>query len=118
MSHNKDASDAALEFTKHLITLSSGVIAFSVTFVAKFEGTPTWSYCILALSWVVLAVSVATAINTVSNIVMSRLHTNDDWSTEGKNAATWSRWSFLVGLGLFASFGLIALLMEVATTPS
>lgn len=110
MTHNKSASDAALEFAKHLITLSAGVIAFSATFVAKFESAPDWSIAILGLAWLALAVSVASAIRTVSGIVKSRLCTNDDWSINtGEKSATLSRWAFLVGLGLFAAFGMVAL---------
>jgi hypothetical protein len=111
MTHNKDASTAALEFAKHLITLSSGIVALSATFVSDFVDAPRWSLYILFLAWLCLAASVFGGLKTLSGIIQSRLLDTDDWST-GRRAgwAKLSRWSFLVGMALFAGFAAVVLL--------
>lgn len=111
MTHKKDASDAALEFAKHLITLSSGVVAIGATFASQFQAAPRWSAGLLIIAWCALALSVTAGLKTISCIIMSRIHGNDDWSTgNGQRWAKVSRWSFLFGLSAFGLFAGVALL--------
>jgi uncharacterized BrkB/YihY/UPF0761 family membrane protein len=110
--HNKNASDAALEFAKHLITLSSGVFALTATFLTHFDHVPRWSLTILLSAWICLAISVAAGLKTISRIIGSRLHDNDDWSDKnGELVAKTSRWSFFAGIILLGAFGAVALLL-------
>ena len=111
MNHNKDASDAALDLSKHLVTVSSAALALGATVLSKFDGAPGWSFVVLGLSWLLLAGAIVFAMRTVSTIVMSRLKVNDDWSAgDGEFAARAARWAFVGGLALFAVFALMALL--------
>ena len=111
MTHNRDASDVALEFSKHLITLSSGIVALSATFVSDFVDAPLWSLYFLLAAWLCLAASVFGGLKTISGIIQSRLLQSDDWSTGRR---TWwaklSRWGFLVGMTFFAAFAAAVLL--------
>ena len=111
MAHSLDASQAALEFAKHLITLSSGVIAVSAAFVAAFGDVEIWTLPILLVAWALLTVSIVGSLDTTSRIVMSRMNNVDDWSTEtGLIAARLSRWCFLLGLLTFALFAAVVVL--------
>jgi hypothetical protein len=118
MSHNTEAADAALEFVKHLITLSSGMVAISATFVSHFSSAPRWSLIILAAGWLLLTASVVGGLNAISSIVMSRLHSNDDWADHpGKAWARLSRWGFVSGLVAFALFASVVLLNLPSVLP-
>ena len=105
------AAETALELVKHLITLSSGVLALSATFVTMITGGPErWTVVLLGLAWLALTASVVAGLQTVSAIVKSRLDGNEDWSTGyGKKAATISKYSFVMGLALFAAFAFATL---------
>jgi hypothetical protein len=102
-----DAHQVALELVKQLITLSSGLLALSATFIDKFRDPFNSTMFLLVGSWLALIVSVSCGIDTISVIVKSRLRPEMDWSEgRGKMSARLSRYGFVVGLALFAIFAL------------
>jgi hypothetical protein len=103
-----DAHQVALELMKQLITLASGVIAISATFIEKF---PTrWVLLpLLAMSWAALLSCVFFSLQTISAVVKSRLDGDVEWSKGwGQRYARSSKYAFLVGIFLFASFAFIS----------
>jgi hypothetical protein len=102
---------------KQLITLSSGVLALSATFVTRItDATNRWTLVILGAAWLALALSVVAGLQTISAIVKSRLDGNDKWSTGyGKGAAMVSKYAFVAGLGLVAAFALAIIAIEPST---
>jgi hypothetical protein len=115
-----DAHQVALELMKQLITLASGVIALSATFIEKF---PTrWVLLpLLATAWVALLVCVFFSLQTISAIVKSRLAGDVEWSkNSGQRFARISKYTFLVGIFLFALFAFVSLLfikIDETSTP-
>lgn len=106
-----DAHQIALELMKQIITLGSGVVALSATFLEKFE-ICTVSLALLALSWSSLLFSIFFGLQTISAIVKSRLNTEHDWSTgDGQRYARYSKYAFIVGIVLFAAFAFTSFLM-------
>ena len=98
-SESSDAHEIALELMKQLITLSSGVLALSATFLREFRLESSYLKIILILSWTFLALAVFFGIQTISAIVKSRLNSDFDWSTgDGKKFASGSKYSFILGL--------------------
>ena len=106
------ADDVALELMKQLITLASGVLALSATFIDKLRGATPWLLVILALSWLTLIASVFCGLETISAIVKSRLEPEEnDWSTgRGKTYARVSKYTFVAGIALFAMVALLSIL--------
>ncbi len=101
------AADAALELMKQLITLSSGVLALSATFIEKLEPVGPWYVGALVFAWLALVVALIAALETISAIVKSRLKPEFDWSTgRGRRAASISKYSFVVGIALVAAVSL------------
>lgn len=98
------ADEVALELMKQLITLASGVLALSATFVDKLKSIPVYLPLVLALSWCALVLSVFGGLQTISAIVKSRLDPEEsDWSTGyGRIRARIAKYSFIVGISLFA----------------
>ena len=112
------ASDAALELIKHLITLSSGVLALSATFVTRItDDANRWTLLLLGVAWLALTVSVVAGLQAVSAIVKSRLDGNEEWSIGyGKGAAIASKYAFVVGLASVAAFAFATLVADPSTT--
>lgn len=112
MSGN-DAHEVALELMKQLITLSSGVLALSATFVENFTTDSIAMLIVLLLAWLSLVVSVYSGLETISAIVKSRLLTDHDWSEGvGRRNATISKYAFISGLTFFAVFAFITLVVS------
>jgi ABC-type multidrug transport system permease subunit len=105
-----NADEAALELMKQLITLASGVLALSATFISELEGRSFLLIGFLVVSWVLLLSSIFFGLQTISVIVKSRLRSNDDWSAGyGKKSAWASKYAFTAGIGLFALFAFLSL---------
>lgn len=111
-SENARADKAALELMKQLITLASGVLALSATFIERFQDLSTFLLILLAFSWLALVVSIFFGLGTISAIVQSRLHPGEtDWSIGyGRTSALISKYGFFGGITLFAIFAFISLL--------
>jgi hypothetical protein len=98
----KLAADAALELMKQLITLSSGVLALSATFIEKLAPLGLWRIP-LAVAWLCLIAALVAALQVISAIVKSMLLPEHDWSTGyGQRAASLSKYAFVVGIALVA----------------
>lgn len=109
-NRNGPAADTALELMKQLITLSSGVLALSATFIGNFSTTRALYLSMLVAAWVSLTLAVLTGLETISAIVKSRLLPEYDWSCgRGLKTARISKYSFVVGLALFAIFAFLTL---------
>jgi len=99
------AADAAVELMKQLITLSSGVLALSATFIDRLAPAGLWSVALL-LAWLCLIAALIAALETISAIVKSRLEPGYDWSTgRGQKSAQISKYGFVVGIALVAAVG-------------
>lgn len=108
---SNDAHEVALDFAKQLITLSSGVLALSATFIRELPAATLIQLGLLALSWTALAISVYGGLQTISAIVKSRVNSDHAWSSgAGQRYATTSKLAFLVGVVLFAAFAFSLLL--------
>ena len=105
------ADDAALDLIKQLITLASGVLALSATFIEKI-GPLSWQLLtLLGLSWLSLIISVIGGIQTMSVIVKSRPDGNDTWSAgTGKIYGRVSKFGFVLGIALFVVFAFFLLI--------
>ena len=114
---NKNASDVALEWVKQIITLSSGIVALSATFVEKLGNYPTWIVLFLIISWLCLITSVITGLTTISAIVQSHLENNNDWSVDtGKRNALACKFLFIIGVVVFCLFALLTLFFQETKT--
>jgi hypothetical protein len=104
------ADEAALELVKQLITLSSGVLALSATFIDKLPKGPSCLLIALLIAWLSLIFSIYCGLKTISVIVKSRLLDDEDWSkNDGRTYASLCQYSFLVGITVFALFAFISL---------
>lgn len=100
-----DAHQIALELMKQIITLASGVVALSATFLDKLP-TGTLSLVLLASSWAALVVSIFFGLET---IVKSRLDPEQyHWHKgSGQTYARISKYAFVSGILLFAAFAFL-----------
>lgn len=106
------ADEAARELMKQLITLASGVLALSATFVGRLGDVSVYLLILLALSWLTLIISVLFGLQTLSAIVQWHLDPEEsDWSRSyGRMSARISKYAFVVGIALFAVFAFFSLL--------
>jgi hypothetical protein len=103
-----DAHKVALEWLKHLITLCSGVLVISATFVRALFEEPSWTLIILLVSWGLLIASIITSLDTISRITGSRINNDRAWAGEpGRRLAAAARFCFISGITAFAAFALI-----------
>lgn len=108
---NKDAANVALEWVKQIITLASGIVALSATFLEKMGTYPDWILIILIISWACFISSVITGLTTISSIVQSNLLNNNDWSVDtGKQNAVACKWLFIIGVVIFCVFALFTVI--------
>lgn len=116
-SHS-EAAKIALELMKQLITLSSGVLVLSATFISQLNPAVPYLLLILVASWCCLITAIVSALKTISALIKSHLKPDlFDWSTgTGQSAAKVSRWSFIAGISLFAVFALVVLITGTQST--
>ena len=113
MSNSESRADkAALELLKQLITLSSGVLALSATFITRLNGINDITLILLACSWVLLLISVFFSIQSISCIVPSRLSNNHKiWSEGyGRVSGMISKYCFFAGILIFVFSAFLYLL--------
>jgi len=110
MTTQSDAHEVFLEWLRQLITLSSGIIAFSGTFVPLVSTEPRWPLLLLGVSWLLFIATIVSCLEVVSAITFSRIHNNDSW-TKGTahNMALIAKWSFISGITLFVIFAAASL---------
>ena len=83
MRKDNDAHTIALEWVKHLITLSSSIIVFSGTLVGLVLDEPNWSLGLLVFSWGLFMAVILLSLETISVIINSRINEDNNW-TGGK----------------------------------
>ena len=104
------AHKIAMELMKQLITLASGVLVLSATFLERLKEVPAYLFIPLAMSWIVLIVTILFGLETISVIVKSCLRKDDAWSEgRGRISAKISKYSFVIGITLFAIFAFLSL---------
>ena len=112
-SGQNDAHKIALELLKQLITLSSGVLALSATFIKEFASVPIYLIIVLIVAWACLIASILFGLQSISAIVKSRLNPDFDWSEgTGKWTAAASKYAFVAGISFFALFALLFLVLK------
>ncbi len=105
MTHSSNAHEVALEWLKQLITLSSGIVAFSGTFVPLVSEILKWPLVLLGVSWLLFIVVIVLCLEVVSAITYSRLHNDDNWAQgKFKTMALIAKWCFIGGMILFVAF--------------
>jgi hypothetical protein len=108
---NNDAHIVALEWIKQIITLSSGIIVLSATFLKTIFAQLNWSVFLLIASWILLLLSIIFGLKTISQITASRINQDDDWFYENESKAT--KFLFIVGIFLFVIFAIINFLITM-----
>jgi len=109
----KTATTAALELLKQLITLSSGVLVLSATFVQKLNTTNQWLLLLLGVSWLLLVASVFCGLQSMSAMVKGLTHPEFHWSqAQLRGYARASKYCFIGGIGLFVTFAFLLLLLH------
>jgi hypothetical protein len=100
-----DAAQVALEYIKQIITLASGILALSGTFIEKLVKTVSYHAALLPLAWILLLTSVYFGLATISTIVKSKLKDDQNWAEgRGKQYATICKLTFVGGIGVFLVF--------------
>lgn len=100
----KSAAGDAVEYLKQIITLSSGILALSATFLASGALTSWHEITFLLLAWASLGISVFFSLETISAIIQSGINSDHQWhKNPGKRSATIAKHSFIAGLFLFAT---------------
>jgi hypothetical protein len=106
------AAKHALELMKQIITLASGVLALSATFISDLR-TEGWVLRVaIAVAWLCLTVAVFFSLQTISSIVKGSLDPDFDWSEGyGRRAAALGKYFFVAGLATFAVFAFLTLVL-------
>jgi hypothetical protein len=103
--HTDDAAQVALEYIKQIITLASGILALSGTFIDKLVKTVSYQTALLPVAWVLLLISVYFGLATISTIVKSKLKNDQNWAQgRGKKYATICKLTFVGGIAVFLVF--------------
>jgi hypothetical protein len=107
-TNNKDkAMDMALELVKQIITLASGILVLSATFLPNIKSLTSIPLGILLLSWITLIISIVLGIQTISAFVQNKLDNSDEWAEgSGKKYAKWCRNLFIIGISIFVFFAI------------
>jgi hypothetical protein len=100
-----DAAQVALEYIKQIITLASGILALSGTFIDKLVKTVSYQMALLPVAWILLLISVYCGLATISTIVKSKLKDDQNWAEgRGKQYATICKLTFVAGIAVFLVF--------------
>jgi hypothetical protein len=104
---NNDAHTIALELLKQIITLSSGIIVLSATFIKDIFSNPFYVFIPLFLSWIVFSIAIIYALNCIDGITQSRIENDDRWKKGAtKNEAGYAKTFFIIGIIVFMIFAL------------
>lgn len=106
----------ALDLLKQLITLSSGILALSATFVPNIGKLGWVSLCLLVAAWSAMLVSLAFGIQSISAMVQSAIEQDAKWTTgTARTLGQVCKWAFVFGLVLFSTFALAVMLTGTLT---
>ena len=111
------ATDLATEKTKQLITLCTGIIAITISFIKDvLNGVPRWAVVLLLLAWITYFASIIYGVKLLGRIAGSLqaepLNFNTLLRPEIIRSARWQERLFLAGIGFslaFAIWGVIAM---------
>lgn len=107
-----DSHIVVVDFAKQLITLASGVIALSATFIPDFAILTSAQLAILGCSWIALTCSILFSLLSISAVIASRSDPLNYWSMPAsRKFARIGMYVFLAGISLFAFFAFAVLLM-------
>ncbi len=110
--HSMVAAQTALELVKQLITLASGVLVLSATFIQQFAIDHLWQILLLVVSWLLLVAAVLAGLETIDTIVFSQLNDDNDWAFgRGRRMASASKMCFVAGIFTFAAFAFLTLIL-------
>jgi hypothetical protein len=105
----KVAGSTALELLRQLITLASGVLALSSTFIDKLWSPTLALQILLAVAWIILALSIVAGLQAMSALVQGALQPDFSWTqTSARNWAVTSKWAFIIGIAAFALYAFLA----------
>lgn len=108
-----DAAQVALEYIKQIITLASGILALSGTFIEKLVRDISYHTALLPMAWVCLLVSVYFGLATISAIIKSKLDNDRNWSVgRGRLYATICKLTFVGGISVFLVFVSWSLMLQ------
>ncbi|MFC2141247.1 hypothetical protein ACFLQP_03010, partial [Acidobacteriota bacterium] len=114
MSQNNDAHNIALEWIKQIITLSTGIIVLSATFITTIFNKLNWSIGLLIISWILLLLAIIFGLETISVITNSRIHQDMLWTKgSGKKKIKATKWLFINGISFFIVFALINFYIQI-----
>lgn len=114
------ADETALELMKQLITLASGVLALSATFIARLRDIRPLLLILLAVSWLALLISVFFGLQAIASIVEGRMNRGDDGDSieEVTKKARVAKFGFLIGIAMFAAFAFGSLIYPEKREPA
>jgi hypothetical protein len=106
----EQAFEFAQETTKQLITLATGTIALTITFLKDLaQAAPDWSLYLLALGWLGYLVSVVCGVMTLQ--LLTGAVRDPDATVDAPDLASMAKWQFLafvLGTTLTVLFGVAA----------
>jgi hypothetical protein len=115
MDNREKAFDFALSTTKQVVSLSTGVLALTITFLNDIvSGVGETALFLLTLSWLLFLISVVAGVLTMMSLTgnLSKSEKNDQLSIYEGSIKTFSRvqmTAFLLGISLAVIFGIIGL---------
>jgi hypothetical protein len=95
------------DLVRLLITLASGVLALSATFVEKLSAGSGWSIVVLYLSWVALVASIIFGVKALSMLADAQRTSATQWAETTFPSMTRCWQSFQAGIGLLMVYGAI-----------
>lgn len=105
---------------KQLITLASGVLVLSATFIARLGDIRLLLLIPLAISWLALLASVFFGLQAIGSIVEGRMNPGDedDSIEEVAKRARIAKYGFLIGIAMFAAFAFGSLIYPAKREPA
>jgi hypothetical protein len=107
-SSTERAQTSTQDFIKLIISLASGVIALSATFVPKFSDHSPITMGILFVSWLLFAASIFFGIRTLTILTRCIMNGTELWWNQIVRTARLCWWCFLIGIGALIIFAGIA----------
>lgn len=118
MDATEKAWDSAIENSKSLVTLATGVVALSITFLKADSGMATssiWGKTILVIAWIMLLASAGIGVLWTQNGFISVLAPKSPKATYVANPRNikirvpynWQSGFFLAGIALHILYGVL-----------
>jgi hypothetical protein len=98
-SSTERAQTSTQDFIKLIISLASGVIALSATFVPKFAEHSSITIGVLFVSWLLFAASIFFGIRTLTILTRCIMNGTELWWNQIVGTARLCWWCFLIGIG-------------------